>query len=1134
MSSEHVQVRTASDRALLVQAVDLDHAIRLQRGLTAAALRGVSELVPGAETVLVRFDPSRTTAAELSQRITTLDLDEGTATASTTIEVPVRYDGEDLDELAGSLQVSAEEIVRRHTEAEWQVAFTGFAPGFGYLVCDDPFFSIPRRPSPRTKVPAGSVGLAGHFSGVYPRESPGGWQLIGRTDAVLWDLDREPPALFTPGARVRFSAVDREVVAVRSAGVTDPPPAEHRIEVVRTGLQLLVQDLGRHGHAALGVSASGAADRGALREANRLVGNEPAAAGLECLGGGAVLRFTGRGVAALTGARAELSLTDTEGRVRPVHHRSPFAVEDGDELAIGPVREGLRCVVALRGGLHTGTALHSRSTDTLAGLGPQPLSPGAVVGVGDPRTAPHSVLPDPVPPTRLPRPGDEVELRITLGPRDDWFTEAALQTLTDQPWEVTPRSDRVGIRLAGDTGLERAREGELPSEGAVTGAIQVPPDGQPVLFLPDHPLTGGYPVVGAVIDADLDLAAQLPPGSTVRFVIVDPSHPSPTPEPVEGQTTSPEPSPSHRGESMSMSSVLIANRGEIAVRIIRACAEAGLTSIAVYADQDVDAMHVRLADRAVALEGTTAAETYLDIESLIRAARTAGADAVHPGYGFLSENAGFARAVEEAGLIWIGPTGDTIEALGDKVTARRIAEQVGAPLVPGLDRPLEDAAEAVAFAEEHGLPVVIKAAHGGGGRGMKVVADLDSVADAYEAASREAKAAFGRGECFVERFLERPRHVEVQVLGDGRGGVVTVGDRDCSLQRRNQKLVEEAPAPGLTEQQRETLHAAARDICAAVDYRGAATVEFLLAGDGTLSFLEVNTRLQVEHPVTEMVTGVDLVREQFRIAQGVGPSFEQTPALHGHAIEFRINAEDPRRGFLPSPGQIDTLRVPGGPGVRWDAGVEAGDVVQPAFDSMMAKLIVGGDDRDAALVRARRALDELVVEGPATVVPFSREALDHPAFSTDGFSVSTQWIESELLAGTDSFTDLSEQDRPDPVEEVGLERTTIEIDGRLVRIGLPTALLAGMSGAVGGAAGEDAPSTDPGAVLPPAPGSLVKWLVADGDTVEDGQELAVLDAMKMETRVAAPRGGVVQQLVEVGAVVTVDAPIATIKDVTHE
>ncbi|MFJ6549129.1 acetyl/propionyl/methylcrotonyl-CoA carboxylase subunit alpha [Microbacterium sp. NPDC091676] len=570
-----------------------------------------------------------------------------------------------------------------------------------------------------------------------------------------------------------------------------------------------------------------------------------------------------------------------------------------------------------------------------------------------------------------------------------------------------------------------------------------------------------------------------------------------------------------------MTSVLIANRGEIAVRVIRACAEAGYTSVAVYADQDADALHVRLADEAIGLGGDTAATTYLSVEALIDAARRSGADAVHPGYGFLSESAAFARAVEDAGLVWIGPSPESIDALGDKMTARRIAQRVGAPLAAGTDQPLSGPQEAVAFAEEHGLPIAIKAAFGGGGRGLKVVRELAEVADAFDAATREATAAFGRGECFVERFLESPRHIEVQVLGDGRGGVVVVGDRDCSMQRRNQKLIEEAPAPGLTEAQRTAFHDAARLICAEVQYRGVGTVEFLLAADGTISFLEVNTRLQVEHPVTEEVTGTDLVREQFRIAFGEGPSFTETPAPTGHAFEFRINAEDPGRGFLPSPGRVDGLRIPGGPGVRWDSGIEAGDTVQPAFDSMIAKLIVHADTRDAALVRARRALRELAVEGPATVIPFDLVAIDDPAFATATFAVHTQWIETVLLPT------LEAQPRPAVAPVSGLQRFPVEIDGRRVMLGLPAELLAG----IGRPAGEvvaPVPSADPSELRAPAPGTLVRWLVDDGAVVAEGDPVAVLDAMKMETTVAAHRAGTLTPRADTGATLSADALLATI------
>lgn len=566
--------------------------------------------------------------------------------------------------------------------------------------------------------------------------------------------------------------------------------------------------------------------------------------------------------------------------------------------------------------------------------------------------------------------------------------------------------------------------------------------------------------------------------------------------------------------------VLIANRGEIAVRVIRACAEAGYASVAVYADQDADALHVRLADEAVGLGGVTAADTYLSIDALLAAARKSGATAVHPGYGFLSESAAFARAVEDVGLVWIGPTPASIDALGDKMTARRIAQQVGAPLAAGTDEPLAGPEEAVAFAEQHGLPIAIKAAFGGGGRGLKVVRELSEVAEAFDAATREAVAAFGRGECFVERFLESPRHIEVQVLGDGLGGVVVVGDRDCSMQRRNQKLIEEAPAPGLSVEQRTRFHDAARSICGEVRYRGAGTVEFLLAADGTISFLEVNTRLQVEHPVTEEVTGTDLVREQFRIAFGEGPSIVETPKPVGHAFEFRINAEDPGRGFLPSPGRVERLRIPGGPGVRWDSGIEEGDVVQPAFDSMIAKLIVHAESRDAAIVRARRALRELTVEGPATVIPFDVMALDDEAFATESFAVHTQWIESALLSK------LETQARPAVVPDAALQRFPVEIDGRRVVLGLPAALLAGFGRPADPAA--ETPTADPAELRSPVPGTLVRWLVDDGADVGEGDPVAVLDAMKMETTVAAHRAGILSQRAELAAMIPADAVLALI------
>lgn len=539
-----MRIRTASDHALLVEADDLDEAMRLN--LAWEGIPGIVERIPGARTVLVRFDPLRVSASDLAAALAATPIDTAHLPGTGEVTVPVRYDGEDLEEAASLLGVTAEELVNRHLAAHWRVAFSGFAPGFGYVVSSDPLFDVPRRASPRTRVPAGSVALAGEFTGVYPRESPGGWQLIGRTDAAMWDIDRDPPALLSPGTAVRFERVRDEarldvmrLDAARLDGTggsleparraaPQPTPAdaegagrgaEAAVEVVRASLQLLVQDAGRSGYAALGVSASGVADRRAMRDANRAVGNTARAAVLESVGG-VVLRFRGAGVAAVTGASGALTLEEAGGGVRPVTHGEPFATVDGDELTLGHPERGLRYVIAVRGGVDAAPALGSRAADTLAGLGPLALTAGTVLPIGD--AGRHAVDPSVVA-RELPAPGDLVDLEITLGPRDDWFTTAAVETLTGQEWTVTPRSDRVGIRLQGQVPLERALGGELPSEGAVTGAIQVPPDGQPVLFLPDHPLTGGYPIIGALTDRSLDLAGQLAPGVRLRFTVKESS-----------------------------------------------------------------------------------------------------------------------------------------------------------------------------------------------------------------------------------------------------------------------------------------------------------------------------------------------------------------------------------------------------------------------------------------------------------------------------------------------------------------------------------------------------------------------------------------------------------------------------------
>lgn len=556
-----------------------------------------------------------------------------------------------------------------------------------------------------------------------------------------------------------------------------------------------------------------------------------------------------------------------------------------------------------------------------------------------------------------------------------------------------------------------------------------------------------------------------------------------------------------------MKKVLIANRGEIAVRIVRACRDYGVASVAVYADADIDALHVRQADEAYALNGDRGADTYLNIEKLLAVAARAGADAVHPGYGFLSERADFARAVIDAGLTWIGPDPSTIDALGDKVQARRIALKVGAPLVAGTEGPVSDASEVVAFAEQYGLPIAIKAAFGGGGRGLKVAWKLEEVSELYESAVREAVTAFGRGECFLERFLDRPRHIEAQIIADRHGRVVVVGTRDCSLQRRNQKLIEEAPAPYLDDALRQRIHDSARNICAEAGYVGAGTVEFLLSADGTLSFLEVNTRLQVEHPVTEETSGIDLVIEQLRVADGLPLSFEGTPTPRGHSFEFRINAEDAGNGFLPTPGTIDRFQPPSGPGVRLETGVEQGSRVSPNFDSMIAKLIVTGATREQAIRRARRALAEFRVEGVATVLPFHQAVMAHDDFTAaDTFAVHTRWIE------TDFAEHVTIAPRSAASVDPGVLRTFVEIDGKRHELGLPAALLRGVSMSSGEAAPEAVAveKTDPEAVVTPVAGNLHSWVVEDGESVEAGQVVAVIEAMKMETSILAPCAGRLQ------------------------
>ena len=589
--------------------------------------------------------------------------------------------------------------------------------------------------------------------------------------------------------------------------------------------------------------------------------------------------------------------------------------------------------------------------------------------------------------------------------------------------------------------------------------------------------------------------------------------------------------------SKPLQKVLIANRGEIAVRVIRACKDAGIGSVAVYADPDRDALFVRLADEAYSLEGSTPAETYLNIDKIIRVAADAGADSVHPGYGFLAENAGFASAVLDAGLVWIGPPPSAIESLGDKVRARHIAEKVGAPLVSGTADPVEDAEEVIAFAEEFGLPIAIKAAFGGGGRGLKVARSMDEVADLFDSAVREAVGAFGRGECFVERYLDQPRHVETQCLADTHGNVVVVSTRDCSLQRRHQKLVEEAPAPFLSEEQVTKLYESSKAILREAGYVGAGTCEFLVGQDGTISFLEVNTRLQVEHPVSEEVTGLDLVREMFRIAAGEELGYDDPP-VSGHSIEFRINAEDAGRNFMPAPGTLTHWHAPSGPGVRLDEGYDAGETVPGSFDSLIGKLVVTGRDRTQALERSRRALAEFVIDGMPTVIPFHRAVVADPAFIGDGdsFGVYTSWIETEF---DNTIQPWSGEPAQAPNDEAGeRQKVVVEVGGKRLEVVLPGGLggLAG-TGGNGGRKPKRTRAKKAGAaasgdsVTSPMQGTIVKIAVEEGQSVAEGDVIVVLEAMKMEQPLKAHKSGTVTGLqAEVGATVTNGAVICELKD----
>ena len=567
---------------------------------------------------------------------------------------------------------------------------------------------------------------------------------------------------------------------------------------------------------------------------------------------------------------------------------------------------------------------------------------------------------------------------------------------------------------------------------------------------------------------------------------------------------------------MTISTVLIANRGEIAVRIARVARDLGIKSIAIYSEADAGALHTQVADEAYAIPGNSAADTYMNVPAILDIASRAGADAIHPGYGFLSENSEFARTVTAAGMIWIGPDPEAIDLLGDKIAARRVATEVGAPLAPGTSDPIADWQQAHSFAEEHGLPIAIKAAYGGGGRGLKVVDNMDDIEGAFNSAGREAMEAFGRAECYVEKFLTHPRHVEAQVLADTHGNVVVLGTRDCSTQRRFQKLIEEAPAPGLTDKQRNGIIEGARSICQKVGYTGAGTVEYIVSEDGTISFLEVNTRVQVEHPITEVVTGVDIIAEQFRIAAGETLSITEDPQSQGHAFEFRINAEDILNGFAPCPGTVTAFEAPTGPGIRVDSAVRSGSIIPPYYDSLMAKLIVSGPTREIALNRARQALKEFTITGVRTVLPFHRDMLENPALTGEGLDtaigVYTDWVDHNYRP--------SAAHQVESVEAIYAERRNfiIELDGKLVNVGLPVeAFGAFAGGGQAGASNDSAGAAGAGDVTAPYDSNLVDWNVADGDTVEENQPIATVEAMKAESSIKAPAAGTISLVAEAGS-----------------
>lgn len=946
---------------------------------------GVREVVPAARTVLVRFDPLLTDCGALSAAVRGLtDADVSVERAAKNVTVPVVYDGEDLQSVADLLGVSAQEIVARHAGHAWRAAFGGFAPGFTYLTGGDPIFDVPRRADPRLEVPAGAVGLAGTFSGVYPRQSSGGWQLIGTTDTPMWDEHRTPPALIQPGDIVHFTPVRDSIRSVEA-----PPPdheassPRHGINGIRVddpGMFSVFEDDGRHA-ATMGVTGSGASDPQAFHLANALVGNPAGTPAIETTGGGLRLTALGDVVLAVTGAPIGIVIHGTDGSRTAIGSQEPFLLAAGEQVTLGIPDHGWRDYIAMQGGFHVDRVLDSASADTLSSIGPKALQRGDTLASAH---LPFASVGQPQPwPDDLPASGDLVELDVTLGPRDDWFTAQGVADLLGEEWTVTMQSNRVGRDCTATVRWNAASSGETRQRRH--GARRDRDPGERPAG-PVHARPARHRRIPGHRRAHRTRPRARRPTPARR------THTIPRiPQGLQG--------------AVNMERVLIANRGEIAgahhPRLPRQRdarpSPSTPTPTRMRCSSGSPTRHTRCPAPRRRRPISTSTRSSPSPEKRTPTPST-------PATGSSPRTPTSPRPCSTPDSSGLGQARTPSASSATRSRRGRIAAEVGAPMAPGTIVPVHDPKEVVRFAKEHGLPIAIKAVHGGGGRGLKVVRRLEDVEEAFESATREAEVAFGNGDCFLERFLDRPRHVEVQILADTHGDVKAIGTRDCSLQRRNQKLIEEAPAPFLSDAITEHLKRTAVAICRKAGYVGAGTVEFLVADDGTMSFMEVNTRIQVEHPVTEMTTGIDLVAEQLRIADG-GSIADLEPQLHGHAIEFRINAEDPAHGFVPFPGHIDDLHVPSGPGIRFDTGIAVGTDIPDQFDSMLAKLVVYAPDRDACLRRARRALAELRIVGVPTVIPFDKAVLADPDFaSPDHLGVYTRWIEESFLPRIDPST----------------------------------------------------------------------------------------------------------------------------------